>query len=251
MWELWLRPIITGVLALCVCMPLEHLFALHPRRRRAIWTDLAFLTFGQILTRLGLVFGAHRLLDELASRGWDRAELGLSPSAAIAVDLGLGLLLFELFGYAYHRLAHAVPWLWRLHEVHHSSEAMDGLASFRQHPLEIVLMTLMQNVPLVLLGIPLGTHAFLLLLLKLNTVFVHSNIRLDAGPLALLFATPRFHHRHHQRFGATKNFATLLPCIDWLFGTYSKKSSSLFGLERRLPESFWGLLSHPFRRGVQ
>ena len=89
----------------------------------------------------------------------------------------VGLALFELAGYGYHRLAHRVPALWRLHEIHHSSETMDWLASFRQHPLEILLMTLAQNAPLVLLGIPLGAHATVLVLLKLATVFVHANIR--------------------------------------------------------------------------
>ena len=60
----------------------------------------------------------------------------------IVVRLLLGLMLFELCGYAYHRLAHRVPALWRLHAVHHSAPTLDWLASFRQHPLEIGLVTL-------------------------------------------------------------------------------------------------------------
>ena len=106
-------------------------------------------------------------------------------------ETAVGLLLFELAGYAYHRLAHAVPALWRLHELHHSSETMDWLASFRQHPLEILLMTLAQNAPLVLLGVPLGAHATVLVGLKLATVFVHSNVRVPLGPLRFIVATPR------------------------------------------------------------
>ena len=58
--------------------------------------------------------------------------------ARFVAEIAVGLLLFELGGYAYHRLAHAVPALWRLHEIHHSSETMDWLASFRQHPIEII-----------------------------------------------------------------------------------------------------------------
>ena len=33
-----------------------------------------------------------------------------------------------LFQYATHRLHHSVPFLWRFHSIHHSSQAMDWLA---------------------------------------------------------------------------------------------------------------------------
>ncbi len=140
-----------------------------------------------------------------------------------------------------------MPFLWRLHEIHHSSETMDWLASFRQHPLEILLMTLAQNAPLVLLGIPLGAHAAVLALLKLATVFVHANIRVPEGPWTLVVATPRFHHRHHQLGGAVRNYASLFPFIDVLFGTYTPKAATTFGVPRALPDGFVALLVEPLR----
>ena len=125
---------------------------------------------------------------------------------------------------------------------------MDWLASFRQHPLEIILVTLAQNAPLVLLGVPLGAHAAVLVALKLATVFVHSNVRVPIGPLRFVVATPRFHHRHHQRDGAVANFASFLPLLDVLFGSYSDETTDAFGVDRKLPDSFVGLLLAPFRR---
>ena len=161
--------------------------------------------------RLGLVVAAGLVLARLDAVALDRPLLAAigDRRARFVADVAVGLLLFELGGYAYHRLAHAVPALWRLHEIHHSSETMDWLASFRQHPLEIVLVTLAQNAPLVLLGVPLGAHAAVLVALKLATVFVHSNVRVPIGPLRFVVATPRFHHRHHQRDGAVANFAVV------------------------------------------
>jgi len=167
--------------------------------------------------------------------------------ARTVLDVAVGLALFELAGYGYHRLAHRVPLLWRLHEIHHSSETMDWLASFRQHPLEILLMTLAQNAPLVLLGIPLGAHAAVLALLKLATVFVHANIRIPDGPWTLAVATPRFHHRHHQLGGAVRNYASLFPFIDVVFGTYARQSATTFGVPRALPDGFLALLVEPLR----
>jgi sterol desaturase/sphingolipid hydroxylase (fatty acid hydroxylase superfamily) len=100
----------------------------------------------------------------------------------------------------------------------------------------------------VLLGVPLAAHATVLAVLKLATVFVHSNVRVPAGPLRFVIATPRFHHRHHQRGGPVANFASFLPLIDVLCGSYSGAASQRFGLERELPDSFVGLLLAPLRR---
>ena len=119
-----------------------------------------------------------------------------------------------------------MPALWRLHEIHHSSETMDWLASFRQHPLEILLMTLAQNAPLVLLGIPLGAHATVLVAAEAGDRVRASNVRVPLGPLRFLIATPRFHHRHHQRGGAVANFASLFPIIDVVFGSHSDEAAA-------------------------
>src|SRR5262249_15011925 len=157
--------------------------------------DLAFATVGQVLVQLGVVLAVGWALARLDDLGPDRPLFAAVADrrARAALEVAAGLLLFELRGGARHPPAHPRAALWRLHEIHHSSESMDWLASFRQHPLEALLLTLAQNAPLVLLGVPLGVHAGVLALLKLNTVFVHSNIRVPPGPWSLLIATPGFH----------------------------------------------------------
>ena len=244
------RPLLFVALAALAFLPLEHVAAAHAQRRRRFATDLAFATVGQLLVRLGLVVGVGWVLARVDGIALDRSLLaGIADRRArFVADTAIGLLLFELGGYAYHRLAHAVPALWRLHEIHHSSETMDWLASFRQHPLEILLVTLAQNAPLVLLGVPLGAHATVLVVLKLATVFVHSNVRVPVGPLRFIVATPGFHHRHHQRGGAVANFASFLPLVDVVFGSYSGAPARAFGVERKLPDSFLGLLLAPLAR---
>lgn len=249
--EVVTRPLLFVGLAALAFLPLERIAAAHGQRRRRFATDVAFATVGQTLVGLGVVFVVGAVLARLDSLALDRPLLaGIGgPRARFAAETAVGLLLFELGGYFHHRLSHAVPALWRFHEVHHSSETMDWLAAFRQHPVEIVLLTLAQNAPLVLLGVPLGAHATVLVLLKLATVFVHSNVRVPLGPLRFVVATPRFHHRHHQRGGATANFAALLPFIDVLFGSYSDDAASRFGVARPLPDGFVGLLLAPLRDG--
>lgn len=250
--EAIVRVLVFTALAGLAFAPLEHLFGRHRGPRRDRVADLGFATFGGLLVHLCVatfVGGALAGLDHALSA--EPLFVGISDrTLRIALEVGVGLVIFELVGYAYHRLAHAVPWLWRLHAVHHSSERMDWLASFRQHPLEIVLVTLAQNAALVLLGVPLGAHALVLLLLRLNTVFVHADLELPRGGamkvVGELLATPAFHHRHHQRDGAPRNFSAVFPWIDRLFGTHDAAPAGPVGLSTPTPRSFLGLLVLPF-----
>jgi sterol desaturase/sphingolipid hydroxylase (fatty acid hydroxylase superfamily) len=80
-------------------------------------------------------------------------------------------------------------------------------------------------------------------------VFVHSNLNVPVGPLRFVVATPRFHHRHHQRGGTVANFAALFPFMDVVFRSYSGAAARRFGVERRLPDGFAALLVEPLRGG--
>lgn len=229
-------------------IPLERLFGRGgPRRGRL--ADLGFATLGELSVQLMVAVGLGwmlALVDLIGHTGplWRSID---DRTMRQIVEVASGLLLFELMGYAYHRAAHRVPALWRLHKVHHSAQKMDWLASFRQHPLEIVALTLVQNVPLILLGIPLASHALVLLLLRLNTVFVHADLELPGRWWKQVVASPEFHHRHHQRDGRVVNYASLFPWLDRVFGTYSRERTGVVGLVERLPESFVGLVLAPIR----
>jgi sterol desaturase/sphingolipid hydroxylase (fatty acid hydroxylase superfamily) len=249
------RVLLFTALAGLAFAPLEHLVGRHrgaPRPGRL--ADLGFATFGSALVLLGVATAVGSALAGLERLALEDPLLGgiEGRSVRTALEVGVGLVVFELVGYAYHRLAHAVPWMWRLHAVHHSSARMDWLASFRQHPLEILLVTLAQNAPLVLLGLPLGSHALVLLALRLNTVFVHADLELPRGSvmrwLGELVATPAFHHRHHQRDGAPRNFSAVFPWLDRLFGTHDAAPAGPVGLAAPMPRSFLGLLVVPFVR---
>lgn len=245
------RALVFAALAGLTFAPLERLFGRHRGAARpGRLADLGFATFGGVLVLVGVatvVGGALAALAGLAREEPLLIEIG-DRTTRTALEVALGLLVFELVGYAYHRLAHRVGWMWRLHEVHHSAERMDWLASFRQHPLEILLMTLAQNAPLVLVGLPLGSHALVLLALRLNTVFVHADLPLPRGWWSELVATPAFHHRHHQREGVARNFAAMFPWLDRLFGTHDAAPAGPVGLATPMPRGFLGLLVAPFVR---
>ncbi|PTT85047.1 sterol desaturase family protein, partial [Pseudomonas sp. HMWF005] len=130
---------------------------------------------------------------------------------------------------------HVVPFLWRIHAVHHSSTHMDWLAGSRVHFIEILLTRTGVLVPLMLLGFaPQALNAYVILV-GVQAVLAHANVRINGGWLNYLIVLPRYHHWHHARHKdyIYKNYAIHTPLVDMLFGTF------------KLPPKEW-----PVRYGV-
>ena len=172
----------------------------------------------------------------------------------------VGLVIGEIGFYWGHRWAHEIPFLWRFHSVHHSAENIYFLISSRAHPLDNVFIRLCCGlIPAVLLGVasplaPTGSLVPIVIVLVATTwgFFIHSNLRWRLGPVEWLVATPAFHHWHHT-LGEQRdcNFASMLPWIDRVFGTYylpRGRWPSSYGIDEKLPPTLTGQLVHPFRR---
>ena len=62
------------------------------------------------------------------------------------------ILAADAVEYASHRAYHEVPFLWRIHAIHHSPEAMDWLSGSRLHFLEPLVTRSVVLVPVFLLA---------------------------------------------------------------------------------------------------
>lgn len=244
------RAVVGIAVLFLVFVPLEKLFALRPQRvfRRGIATDLTHLLVNNVFVTIGtfalVIVAALPLL-------WVRA-FDLEGSLPAGASLGLGLAVAFLGNYAGHRLTHGVPFLWRLHAVHHSIEQMDWVASGRLHPLDAAFTQACTVLPVLLLGYHAGAFAGLTVGFTLLALFQHANVRIRFPGLRWVINTPEWHHWHHavDAEGRDKNFG--LPLIDLLFGTaYLPKGRlpSGFGITDRVPvDSYLGQLAYPFRR---
>lgn len=248
------NPLALAVLAL-LFIPLERLFWL--RRQRVLrpgWrTDVVHFFVTHTLLQLCLVLAvglAVAALDPLVSPRL-QAAVGAQPRWLQAVE---ALLLVELVGYGCHRAFHAVPWLWRIHAVHHSSEQLDWLAALRVHPLDQALTRAAQFAPLYLLGFSPEIFAGAAGVIGLWAVLLHANVRFRFGWLERLVATPAFHHWHHaaDAEGRDTNFSGLFPWVDALFGTLHLPARwpETYGADLPVPPGYLDQLAFPLRRAA-
>ncbi|HEV2867454.1 MAG TPA: sterol desaturase family protein [Allosphingosinicella sp.] len=242
-------------LAGLVFVPLERLFAARkdqPALRRHWKNDLVYVFANGLVIRLGLtglMILALAGSPLLVPSGWQEA-VQAQPLWLQAVEV---LIIADLIFYFFHRLFHAVPALWRIHQIHHSIDEMDWLAAHRIHPLDQILTKGASLLPCFALGFSgwaIGLYAFAY---HWHTLFLHANVRFGLGPLRWLLTSPDFHHWHHcrEREAWDRNFGTQLALWDFVFGTAhlpQGRHAERFGIGEPVPESYPAQLLHPFRR---
>jgi sterol desaturase/sphingolipid hydroxylase (fatty acid hydroxylase superfamily) len=244
------------VLAL-LFVPLERVFARLPTQPifRPGWrTDLAHFAASHLLVQLTvlLTLAPAALFFAWAVRPGLQQAVQSQPYLVQFVEI---VLVADLTEYAVHRAFHRVPWLWRFHEIHHSAQAMDWLASSRLHLVDIVVTRGLSFIPLYVLGFSTPAVYAYLVFVSFHAVFIHTNVRFRFRPIERLLVTPRFHHWHHAAApeAVDRNFAIHLPWLDRLFGTYyfpEGRWPAAYGLGGLpVPEGWLRQLVWPLRAG--
>jgi len=146
-------------------------------------------------------------------------DLRLSIAALV------GFLILDLVVYAQHVVFHHVPWLWRLHRMHHADLDIDVSTGLRFHPFEILLSLLIKIAIVLAFGIPPVAVIAFEVVLNATSQFNHSNVSMPRWLdriLRLVLVTPDMHRVHHSvvRAETDSNFGFNLPWWDRLFRTY-------------------------------
>ena len=225
-------------------------FELMPTWQKAAWIFVC-LSFGWVLQRA-------RPLVRFEHRSWAHARLNLlllgmtlvintvftsatlgvfawvttnrwgllhAIELPIVVELILALALFDLIAqYGVHVLLHKVPFLWRLHIVHHSDEHVDVTTGTRHHPLDYVMREAFALIAVIVVGAPLAFYLIYRLLTVFFTYATHANIDVPQWldrPLSYVFVTPTVHKFHHHAVmpWTDTNYGNILSIWDRLFGT--------------------------------
>ena len=261
-------PFVVDIIRLCLWLvllvilfvPLERVFSRHPQKvfRKGFFTDLGYYFISSLIP-------AHVLVVPMAMLAWGLHYFvpgGLHQWVAglpLGVRLAASLVVGEFGFYWGHRWMHEVPLLWRFHAVHHSAEQIDWLVNTRAHPVDMVFMRLCGFVPLYIVGLaqPMGNgkmDMLPLLVILIGTAwgfFIHANLGWRFGWLEWLISTPAFHHWHHTNDGPAlinKNYASMVPWVDKLFGTLylPKQWPAKYGIDGPMAPGLVGQLIQPF-----
>jgi sterol desaturase/sphingolipid hydroxylase (fatty acid hydroxylase superfamily) len=230
----------------------------HRLIRTGFWIDVVLYCFVQSYV-MGIIIG--RLIVWLdAHTGW--SNLGLLAAWPIDAQLAFFIVTHDLYIYGFHRLQHASPLLWRLHEAHHSVPQVDWLSGVRSHALEILINQTIEFAPIVLLGAGPTVAVLKGAISAIWGMFIHSNLDVRLGKLQYVFNGPEMHRWHHDTDKAAhgKNFSTKLAIWDWLFGTAylpdpRLRKAGKYGLEdvtypERFPFDYFVQQAAAFRRGA-
>lgn len=136
----------------------------------------------------------------------------------------VGFLLLDYTTWAWHRLNHRIPILWRFHSTHHTDLDLDASTSFRFHFGELLLSIVYRSTQVA--GIGAGPWLVLVyeIVLDASTVFHHSNWRLPIAVerrLVRVIVTPRMRGIHHSivERETNSNWSSILTWWDRLHRT--------------------------------
>ena len=247
--------IISLFISALIFIPIERMMAVKPMSPlRPEWrTDLVYFFFSHILVQFVLITVTASTATVAAFAAWPPLQAWIQALPVWGQFL-LAVLVADLAQALLHRAYHKWGPFWRLHAIHHSSPGMDWLAGSRVHVIETILTRTAVLLPLVLLGFSQPAVNAYVVLVGIQAVVAHANMRLDFGWLEYLIVTPRYHHWHHARDEAyvDRNYAIHLPLIDMLMGTFKRPPAGTWPEEygvmepQSVPRGFWAQFKAPF-----
>ncbi len=178
---------------------------------------------------------------------------GLWPGGwPVPAQIVLGLVIAEAGLYTAHRLAHAVPLLWRFHSVHHSVTRLWVINTGRFHFVDTFLSIVMSQPLLYLCGAPAEVFLWTGAVTAFIGVLTHCNIEMRFGVVSYVFNTPGLHRWHHSmdKSEGDRNFGENLMLFDLALGTFynpDRRPPVRIGITEPMPASFVGQLLEPFR----
>ncbi len=256
-WHLGLDWLLLDLLLMAIIfVPVEMLWPKHNEQARFHdeWrTDLVYFVISHLLIQLFSVIINAPVIALFGGMGLAGLH-HMVQSLPFALELFLAFFVTGFCQYWAHRFFHSHVYFWRFHSVHHSTKNMDWLAGSRTHFVDIVVTRCAAFTPLYVFGFSPLVFNIYILFMAIHAVLIHANTRINFGFLKYIFATPQYHHWHHcedpKHYG--KNFATIFPFIDKIFGTYYlpgnvwPKGTGVH--EGSYPKGYLKQLIHPFTK---
>lgn len=137
------------------------------------------------------------------------------------VSLAIVVVALDLYKYTFHRLQHAIPFLWAMHSFHHSANGVTFITGARHFWLERVMSDAFLPILAILFRIPPDMAITVGFIFFIPDACAHLNVRIPLGRFVTWINNPQWHRIHHSIHPEhrDKNFAAFFPLLDILFGT--------------------------------
>jgi len=169
----------------------------------------------------------------------------------LPIQVVLGLVVAEFFGYWQHRWLHSSAVLWPLHALHHSTSRMTFFKTTRIHAFDIGSFTFLSVGSLMALGAGADVVLWVTAFGNFAAQTQHANVPLRTPEwLNRIVGTPAVHWLHHSLDldEGNSNFGMNVMIFDHIFGTYRRPDDGprAFGIQPDfVPQDFAGQLALP------
>lgn len=253
------RNAVIGVLTAVTIVTVFTVERVNPLHDRWSMTKAGFL--GRDLPFIGLAV----VVEQLATAGVSvvaastMPQNGFGPLARtpLLAQAVFALVALDLLWYGYHRAAHTISRLWRVHGLHHAPSQLYVMMHQVFHPFDLLVSRFVISlIVFKTTGISPDAAFIAIAVLGLQQTVSHVNSDLRVGKLNYVLIgteTHRYHHAAQER----GNYSSVVPIWDIVFGTFvydPRRVPAAFGLENPDsfpdPRRFHAALAWPFRRAA-
>jgi sterol desaturase/sphingolipid hydroxylase (fatty acid hydroxylase superfamily) len=254
-----LRPFSAIVLFYALIAALERIFPHRAEWRRShgdVRTDVLHLLLTGAIAQALVAAAALGPLSLLSAAVAEAAGGVLWPTGwPMLAQLALAVVLGELGHYAFHRLSHESPLVWRLHAAHHSPQRLYWLNATRFHVLDLALIISFESLPLALLGAGAPVLAPYFVFRAIYGQLQHCNVDMPTPRwLDWLWSSPNVHRWHHstQSSEGNHNYGAVLNLWDHVFRSFWRPDAPFagpvgIGQLPRFPSGWFAQQLAPFR----
>nr|WP_299341020.1 sterol desaturase family protein [Allomuricauda sp.] len=196
---------------------------------------VSFIIFFYLSSYLPLIWDGYLASYQL----FDLSALGTLGGAFV------GVMLYELGVYIWHRSMHKNDALWKIfHQMHHSAERLDSYGAFFFSPMDMIGFTFLGSLCLVVIaGFTPEATTLIILITTFFSIFQHSNIKTPRW-IGYIIQRPEAHALHHAKGIHAYNYSDI-SVFDMLFGTFKnpKKFEHETGFYNGGSSKIWEMLT--------
>ena len=253
------RNAVIGALTVVTIATVFAVERINPLQDR--WSMTMASLLGRDLPFIGLAVVVEQVatagVSLVAASTMPRDGFGPLVRTPLLVQAVFALVALDLLWYGYHRAAHTISRLWRVHGLHHAPSQLYVLMHQVFHPFDLLVSRFV--ISLIVFkstGISPDAAFIAIAVLGLQQTVSHVNSDLRVGKLNYVLIgteTHRYHHAAQER----GNYSSVVAIWDIVFGTFvyePRRIPDAIGLEDPAsfpdPRRFHAVLAWPFRRAT-